>query len=1094
MAVYPIPALDQMQANVDDRLQGQDAVLAAITDRLVDEVGLRLTYQDQLTKGVKSRLNRVVNGQLRRQEKALAPIQDVAAQASSAATSEALARLAQTEQILTPDQFLSAPSGTPSISLAPPPPAPPSYSVTPAPTPSPDLCAAAPFPVATLPYPSPGGEWWLVCSHNGCVGAYGTLAASYDFSCWRVAGPYPDPQTVGLLWQQWAPTYQFGQPPPDVMLPSPVVQPPAPPPGVLPPSFPPIVPPYTPPAPPPSGPPSYLPPPPPGPPGTGPSVTCPAPQVTVNVPPCPPPNGSVVCADPALNDPCIWDDDQLNRPASKIQVDAFLADVAAGKLPGGCTPSHAGLLPFAGDPDFCAKMIPIRDWLHALGSLILESEGEEFDVADDDDSTKAWILRLLNKVIKYTTLGLRWLVRAWWEGKRWLRNCDWCAVFALDLIEWLISYVRNLKFGFTLVVKVEAVFGLDEHRTRRLLEMVRNYLCPDRTWTLSQVVLADNNGACWTPEFRECMYRAQGADLDRWRPFIEASGKHLGADQHIMHARLDGLTLPQQRARMQCYGWRNEVDLIGLFALYDRPPTPGECLAWASNAITLTDFVKDYTLDAEFYPRMWTPFKGELQAQGITEQVARNQWSHAQRLPGEGVLREAYHRLRPGRAPAGQEFGILDLQRHLAAEGVPPYWRSRMALMSFRTLTHGEIAEGMYWGDYTVEEGIQRLIDAGLSPGDAETVGLNQQVVGRHRLAREIAGWQPHIITRMAGLGVIDAGAAMQRWTHLGFDAPAYAQAMEVWQAENLAILPHEYQRRGLLEPAAGVIEGLRAGFLDGAQAAYQLVQMGIPLASAQAVVSAERYTAGVRRGQQAEMFLRRAFIRGKISDSELAQRLGQLGFTAQHIAEVVPLWKLDQTTGPKQLSEGQIVAYYKDGIISRKTAQARLHNMGWAAQDTAWVLADADQKRALAAQKEAKKKAPKMPATKRIGKSDVEKMYKEGVIGADVARAIMAYNGWIPSAIDLFFAQWDAEIAAKPAKKAPPTLTAAGVKERQLSRGDVKKLFNDGLIDEPTLVQYLQMEGLADGDIQLLIADWCGPGAGKAGPAPGCPQPPAGP
>ncbi len=192
-----------------------------------------------------------------------------------------------------------------------------------------------------------------------------------------------------------------------------------------------------------------------------------------------------------------------------------------------------------------------------------------------------------------------------------------------------------------------------------------------------------------------------------------------------------------------------------------------------------------------------------------------------------------------------------------------------------------------------------------------------------------------------------------------------------------------------------------------------------------------------------------KAFKQGRISDLEAVQALVELGydeseaefFIANAVNDLADEEARAAAASVRDLTQGTILAAYKDGITSRGDAEALLADLGYTADGIDLILAVQDFKNAneLATLK-----------TKVI-----EQIFKHGQIGGDEARSQLAGAGIGVDRADLFVQRWEAQFAEK---------------TRELTQAQLERAMEKGLIDEGAYVAALGALGYSTEDAQILL------------------------
>jgi hypothetical protein len=129
------------------------------------------------------------------------------------------------------------------------------------------------------------------------------------------------------------------------------------------------------------------------------------------------------------------------------------------------------------------------------------------------------------------------------------------------------------------------------------------------------------------------------------------------------------------------------------------------------------------------------------------------------------------------------------------------------------------------------------------------------------------------------------------------------------------------------------------AGVFDQATAAQLLAQLGYDATEADYLTQSWDFLAGAAIVRQAVSVVRSKYIAHKFDEQQANLYLDSLGVSADAKARYLQIWDIELAAVTRSLTEAQIVSAHKNGLIDGPTANTRLLNMGYDADDALILL-----------------------------------------------------------------------------------------------------------------------------------------------------------
>lgn len=190
----------------------------------------------------------------------------------------------------------------------------------------------------------------------------------------------------------------------------------------------------------------------------------------------------------------------------------------------------------------------------------------------------------------------------------------------------------------------------------------------------------------------------------------------------------------------------------------------------------------------------------------------------------------------------------------------------------------------------------------------------------------------PRTVTTLLSHGAIDRATAEDLFRKYGLSpelAAAYAAS-----AVHAKAATHK-------ELASGQVSSLYADRLISRDAAVaDLVRIGYSTSEAGLILDLADDRARQKIRTQAVNRVRTLFVGHKIDRAGAESDLAKIGVAADQVAELLPLWAIEQSTPTKQLTQAELTRAFRAQVIDLDTFRARLRGLGYDQADADILVA----------------------------------------------------------------------------------------------------------------------------------------------------------
>jgi len=191
-------------------------------------------------------------------------------------------------------------------------------------------------------------------------------------------------------------------------------------------------------------------------------------------------------------------------------------------------------------------------------------------------------------------------------------------------------------------------------------------------------------------------------------------------------------------------------------------------------------------------------------------------------------------------------------------------------------------------------------------------------------------------------------------------------------------------------------------------------------------------------------------FKTGKIDETTFRNLLKEMGYTDKAINAYVQLAKEERTEKERDLTKSEILRAYREGILSEDEVRDKLREMGYDPEEIDILI------NLYKPQKEIEVRGER----RKLSLSTIRKAYYNGLIDKDTALVRLRDLGYSDEDARLLIALWDADKTATTREK-----------DRDLTKSDILKAFELGLIDWDEAKDMLMQIGYDEDEAEFLLA-----------------------
>jgi hypothetical protein len=614
-----------------------------------------------------------------------------------------------------------------------------------------------------------------------------------------------------------------------------------------------------------------------------------------------------------------------------------------------CPVTAGGTWPKVGSPEWCACLDELVKWVSSFGD---ETYNWLFPQPGEGDDTGFWgsvltaiipgaaLVKGLQKLAKALSDKLSDKVRVIFgkitDQLSHGSVCNPRAVLGVELLRALLGALRNLRVGTDALVwaTIDLNYGISV--LDRILHYVGNFVCPVEIPSWGEVAgcyLANS-----APEgILRCWAALGGHDWDVNKPVLDSLRRRPQQIESYVLRNRELISQPQLDGALRQIGFTNplERDLVG--QLRFEVPGSSDLVRFAVRHVFEPDLIQQLgyaseqqgILDAFHntaginYPIFSGPLKSVITkieadqglapgtflqrytAAGLKEPTWASAywWSHWV-LPSPGMGYSMLQRLRPTGGPnngprdeSGIVFDAKSLALLLRANDYPPFWRDKLAAISYRVPSMRFLRTQLQYHSIDEREAGEQLQDMGYRP----------------RIAKQMA----------AGL------------------------AAQLQEQENEKLLKLILKQ---------VEEGWEIGIVDDADFVQILADAGVNIAETQTRINAASAKRNVDLAKKLVDDLHKAYLRGAFDWSQTAKFLDQVGITPRRQIEYHRFWDAERQASPRELTAQQLINFAVDGLTDLPSVAKTLRNLNYSDSAISILLGDIRMRLAAKVSRDAEK------------------------------------------------------------------------------------------------------------------------------------------
>lgn len=304
--------------------------------------------------------------------------------------------------------------------------------------------------------------------------------------------------------------------------------------------------------------------------------------------------------------------------------------------------------------------------------------------------------------------------------------------------------------------------------------------------------------------------------------------------------------------------------------------------------------------------------------QGITDDVALRYWRAHWSIPSPTQLFAMYHRSR-GLDPSHPAYvDLSEIEAALVYQDIAPFWVKPLLNTTFSLLRLVDINRAYELGAIDRDGVFQQLVKRGYSDDDANIITTFYDRQKQERLLRHpaVRAWERGELSRVQmERRVLDRGATAATIERIVLDAqPKLVKSRPVKLFERWQI--NERELIDELTLLGADPETIRQALFIGRRVRYR------------------------SHRQRCLTAIRKRYLWGEFDDAELRDILVTSGASADEAEELIPLWRCERLTKPKEFSAAQLCDMVEKRLISPLEMHERLMRMGWSDEDSFAIVA----------------------------------------------------------------------------------------------------------------------------------------------------------
>ena len=221
----------------------------------------------------------------------------------------------------------------------------------------------------------------------------------------------------------------------------------------------------------------------------------------------------------------------------------------------------------------------------------------------------------------------------------------------------------------------------------------------------------------------ECLVRVNGGNPLNWQPVLDAARTQLSPFDYVALYRRGKIDAETLWRKLRGAGMYREDEARGIVELSEAIPPITDLVRFMVRDVEDEAVVNRYALDSEFDAKWRGPLREWGRANGFADDTALRYWRAHWDYPSNTQLFEMFHRLQPDLlAPDQQHIAVTldDVKTVLAVNDTLPFWRERLAAISYHPLTRTDAQRMRMTGVLDRAGLIRAFREVGYAPAQAE--------------------------------------------------------------------------------------------------------------------------------------------------------------------------------------------------------------------------------------------------------------------------------------------------------------------------------------------------------------------------------------
>jgi hypothetical protein len=443
--------------------------------------------------------------------------------------------------------------------------------------------------------------------------------------------------------------------------------------------------------------------------------------------------------------------------------------------------------------------------------------------------------------------------------------------------------LKEVKASITAKEVAARLSGTDPEWACKIDVFARNYICPSETLSPADAMAAYAANEIDIQAVHD--YGRAGSLCDfAVDVMIDTGQKRCG--ESTLDELLDKGHISRETfdTEMRGLGWIKSQYVEWQRLLSDWWPDRSTVISWMRRETTSELVAQTLKLDSGFMDAFSDDAKRWMEGNNVSDEQAKLLWRSQFVAPDVELAKRWYRYTVAGLMPGEAAFTADDLAFAVRQSSIAPAYRSQVLATVYEPLGLRQLKSAYQERIINDQAVTQGLIAAGFSP--AETAVLlaqwTKELPSIRR--RKIGAAGASGLTKQYADGVIGRTEYSHELAALGFDGTEIAEALQEAQAER-------------------------------------------------------------RRAHRGELvrYLKGRYLKGEVDESRVQAVLLSTGLEGGDVADLLRLWRTEFEVHPRQSSAGELVSWYKQGLMRERELADALAQLRYSAADSARIIGAAD-------------------------------------------------------------------------------------------------------------------------------------------------------